>query len=63
MKSKPAKSLTIGDVVLKPQHPNGILLARKITNTEISDDGKWVEVEPDDRILHLLDPGDVVAVV
>jgi len=60
---KTATSLKIGEHVLKPQHPQGILLARKITKTEMIDNGKRIEIGTDDKILHVLSVGDVVAVV
>ncbi len=51
---KKVKTLKIGDYILKPQHPNGILLARKITATKAIDGGKRVEIGTDDGILHVL---------
>jgi hypothetical protein len=60
---KKAASLAKGEHVLIPQHPNGILLARKITSTEMIDGGKRVEIGDDRGILHVLGAGDTVATV
>ena len=60
---KKAASLTKGEHVLIPQHANGILLARKITSTEMIDGGRRVEVGDDRGILHVLGAGDTVAAV
>jgi hypothetical protein len=60
---KKAASLKVGEHVLEPQHPDGILLARRITSVEAIDGGRRVEVGDDRGILHVLDAGDVVAAV
>lgn len=69
---KEAKKLKTGEYILKPQHPNGILLARKITATKVIDKGKKVELKiddgmlhvmSDDKIFHTLSVDDMVAVV
>ena len=63
VKLKKAKAVEVGEHVLKPQQPNGILIAKKITKAEVIDDGKRVEIQTDDGILHVLSVKDVLAVV
>jgi hypothetical protein len=51
---KKAKTLETGNYILKPQHPNGILIARKITAIKPIDSGKRIEIGTDDGMLHVL---------
>ena len=63
IKLKEAKKIEVGEQVLKPLQPNGVLIARTITKAEVIDDGKRVEIQTDDGILHILSVEDVLAVV
>ena len=58
-----ALNLKVGQYVVIPQHPNGILLVRKVDDVEIIDDGKWIEVTTEDGLIHLVSPDDRVIVV
>jgi len=63
IKLKEAKALEVGEHVLQPKQPDGILIAKKITKAEVIDDGKKIEIQTDDGILHVLSVEDVLAVV
>lgn len=69
---KKVKVLKIGEYILKPQHPNGILIARKVTTFKPIDCGKRVEIGTndgklhvlsDDKTFHVLNAEDVVVVI
>jgi hypothetical protein len=63
MTIKKAKDLEAEVYVVTPQHPTGLLLVHRIVETELIDDGKWIEVTTEDGRKHVVNPNDRVLVV
>lgn len=63
---KKSKAVEVGEHVLTPQHPTGILLAHKVKKVESVDKGERIELTTDEITrgrIHVLGVEDVVAVV
>jgi len=64
---KKAGTVEVGDYVMSPNFPEGLLIAEKVISIENVDKGKWVEigVGDDDRgkRLFLMNPDTLVVVV
>ena len=60
---KRAKAIKVGEHILTPQHPTGILLAHKIAKVDLLDCGKFVELATETKRLHVVGVEDVVAVI
>ena len=58
MTVKKAKELEAESYVLIPQHPTGLLLVHTITDLEVIDDGKWIQITTEDERKHLVRPND-----
>ena len=63
MNIKAADAIEKDELVITPQHGCGVLIAFTVTETELIDDGKFIEITTDDRRKHLVKRGDRIVVV